>query len=242
MKAVIYVVGMLLLITACVGKEVKSNLKNKPNIEYPAALVHQLDKFPLLQVPYSIDSVFFDADSALQIGTGTLYAPTVKLLSTPMASDEVSRREQYYLNDYFKIAKAKKDGKYAALKANLDIGMTENAVCNPVGRIEFGDTAALLIWEIKYESFPACPSYFGHDLLGSYIQHGKVISCMHLASRESGADAPMFYETFQLAKIDQQGRINIKTSSKTQEDSTVVEQSKSHFHYQITTRGFKLLK
>lgn len=242
MKSVIYVVGLLLIVTACVGKEIKSNLKSKHKINYPTTLISQLNQFPLLQLPYSIDSVFFDADSTFEVGKGTLFSPTIKILSTPMAKDEVSAREQYYLNDYFKIAKAKKEGKYAELKSKLDIGMTENAVCNPIGRIEYGDTAALLIWEIKYESFQACPSYFGHDILGTYIQNGKVVSCMHLASRESGADAPMFYETFQLAKIDKQGRINIKTSSKTQEDSVVIEQSKLHFHYQITQHGFKLLK
>lgn len=242
MKLVIYCVGLVMITVACMGKEVKSNLTNTVQITYPDSLLGELQNFPKLPLPYSIDSLFFAADSTLKIGKGTLFSPIVKILSTPMATDELSKREQYYLNDYFKISAAKKEGKYTELKANLDIGMTENAVCNPIGRIEFGDTAAMLIWEIKYESYPACPSYFGHDIMGTYIRRGDVISCMHLASRESGADAPMSYETIQLAKVDKNGRINVLTTSKTVEDSTIIEQSKSHFHYQITSSGFKQLK
>lgn len=242
MKLVIYCVGLVLIAAACMGKEVKSTLTNPTQMAYPNSLHHELKKFPELPLPYAIDSLFFTADSTLKVGKGTLFSPTVKILSSKMAGDELSKREQYYLNDYFKIAAAKKAGKYTELKSKLDIGMTENAVCNPIGRIEFGDTAALLIWEIKYESYPACPSYFGHDVMGTYVRRGNVISCMHLASRESGVDAPMFYETFQLAKLDKNGRINILATSKTQEDSTIIERSKSHFHYQITSTGFKLLK
>lgn len=229
-------------LTSCVGKEVKSNLTEEKSIEFPIEISSQLAKFPVKNNDYTIDSLYFVKDSTFKFSKGNLDIETVKLLSKKLSADEITTREKYYLNDFFHVQEAKEKGKFDQFKKKLDIGMTENAVCNAIGRIEFGDTAALLLWEIVYKSYDACPFYYGHDVMGSLVKNGKIISCITLAAKESGADAPMSYEMYQLVKIDQTGQIFIKNHAQTSEENTVIEKSKFVSRYKINSFGFEWQK
>jgi hypothetical protein len=238
-----YLIGILLtFLTSCVGKEVKSNLTEEKSIEFPIEISSQLAKFPVKNNDYTIDSLYFVKDSTFKFSKGNLDIETVKLLSKKLSADEITTREKYYLNDFFHVQEAKEKGKFDQFKKKLDIGMTENAVCNAIGRIEFGDTAALLLWEIVYKSYDACPFYYGHDVMGSLVKNGKIISCITLAAKESGADAPMSYEMYQLVKIDQTGQIFIKNHAQTSEENTVIEKSKFVSRYKINSFGFEWQK
>lgn len=230
-------------LTSCVGKEVKSNLTEEKSIEFPIEISSQLAKFPVKNNDYTIDSLYFVKDSTFKFSKGNLDIETVKLLSKKLSADEITTREKYYLNDFYQVQEAKEKGqKFDQFKKKLDIGMTENAVCNAIGRIEFGDTAALLLWEIVYKSYDACPFYYGHDVMGSLVKNGKIISCITLAAKESGADAPMSYEMYQLVKIDQTGQIFIKNHAQTSEENTVIEKSKFVSRYKINSFGFEWQK
>lgn len=238
-----YLFGVLLtFLASCVGNEVKSNLNEEKSIEFPKEISLQLSKFALKSKDFIIDSLYFANDSTFKFSKGNLDIATVKSLSKKLSIDEITTREKYYLNDFFHIQEAKEKGKFAQFKKKLDIGMTENAVCNAVGRIEYGDSAALLLWEIVYKSYDACPYYFGHDVMGSLVKNGKVISCITLAAKESGADAPMSYEMYQLAKMDEFGQIFIKNHSQTSEENTVIEKSKFVARYKINSFGFEWQK
>lgn len=241
MKPVLYFAFVTLLLTSCLGKEIKSSPDEK-TIEFPQLIQEKLGDFPLIALPYQIDSTFFDKDSNATYDNGNLSIEMVKLLASPLASDDASNRERYYLNDFYQIAEAKANGKYHELKKDLDIGMTENAQCKSIGRLEFGDSMSIVIWEIEYKSFDACPFFTGHHVLGSLIKDGKVISCMQLASHESSADAPMSIEMFQLTSIASNGVITVKTHSCTNEELMVVEKAQTFFKYKISGKGYSLLK
>ena len=243
MKLLMSFVLLLILATSCFGEKIKSNLTTKDQVSYPQLINDKLDNYPLEKLPFSIDSSFFVADSAFNFASGNLTIEEVKLLSSHFATDEVSSREKHYLNDFYKIAQSKLDENFEALQQNVDmIGMTENAVCNAIGRLEFGDTMALVLWEIIYKSYDACPFYSGHHFLGSLVKDGKVISCMHLASRESGADAPMSFEMYQLASIAQNAVITIRNHSQAKEMDSLVEQSHNFLKYKINNKGFVTTK
>jgi hypothetical protein len=238
-----YLFGVFLtFLASCVGNEIKSNLNEEKSIEFPKEISGQLSKFVLKSKDFTIDSIYFANDSTFKFSRGNLDIVAVKLLSKKLSIDEITTREKYYLNDFFHIQEAKDKGKFAQFKKKLDIGMTENAVCNAVGRIEYGDSTALLLWEIVYKSFDACPFYFGHDVMGSLVKNGKVISCITLAAKESGADAPMSYEMYQLVKMDEFGQIFIKNHSQTSEENTVIEKSKFASRYKINSFGFEWQK
>ena len=233
---------LVLFVVSCVGKEVKSNLNVKQTLKYPELVDKQLSKFPLKEPNFAIDSSYFATDSSFQFKKGNLSLETVKALSHNLSKDEITEREKYYLNDFFLIQKSKNSGKYADFKRHLDIGMTENAVCNAIGRVEFGDTAAILLWEIHYKSYDACPYYFGHDVMGSLVKNGKIMSCITLAVKQSGADAPMFYEMFQLVKIKENGQIFIQNYGQTTEENKVIERSKNSIKYKLNSFGFEWQK
>ena len=242
MKPLLSFALLTLLLVSCIGKEIKSS-PDENAVVYPQLVGERLDDdFPLMQIPYKIDSVFFENDSAVNYEKGNMSIDLVKLLSKSLASDEASDRERYYLNDFYQIAEAKENSTYEKLKNSLDIGMTENASCKSIGRVEFGDTMAVLVWEINYKSFDACPFFSGHHVLGTLIKNGNVISCMQLASHESSADAPMSIELFQLASISEKGIITVKNHTSTNEELIVVEKAESFFKYKITDTGFKAIK
>ncbi len=238
-----YLIGILLtFLSSCVGNEVKSNLNEEKSIEFPLEISVQLSKFPLKSSDFKIDSLYFVKDSTFKFLKGNLDIETVKLLSKKLSTDEITTREKYYLNDFFLVQEAKEKGKFDQFKKKLDIGMTENAVCNAIGRIEYGDSAALLLWEIVYKSNDACPFYFGHDVMGTLVKNGKIISSITLAAKESGADAPMSYEMYQLFKMDEFGQIFIKNHSQTSEENTVIEKSRFASRYKINSFGFEWQK
>ena len=243
MKILLALAVSLILFTSCFGDRVKEKMFEKEDaVEYPELLAQKLDDFPALDFPYSIDSVFFEADTAMNFEAGNLDIATVKVLSAKLAGDDQSSREQYYLNDFYRIAQAKQDGTYDSLMNDLDIGMTENASCHTIGRLEFGDTMALVIWEINYKSFDACPYFTGHHVLGTLVKAGKVLSCIQLASREFGADAPMSFEAWQLADISAGGELRMKAYSQTDEAEQMVEKEHHTAGYRITNSGFSILK
>lgn len=233
---------LLFFLFSCLGKEVKAKIIKKKKIEFPEEISSQLAKFRLKSQGLIIDSSYFSGDSNFRFTKGNLSIETVKWLSKKLAKDEITTREKYYINDFYLIKESKEKGKYNQFKKSLDIGMTENAVCNAAGRVEFGDTMALLLWEIIYKSYDACPFYFGHDVMGSLVKNGKMVACITLACKQSGTDAPMSYEMFQTAKIDLNGQIILRNQSSTSEENSVIEKSKLISRYKITSLGFEWQK
>lgn len=243
MKLLLSFVLPAILLASCFGEKIKSDLTTQTSVEYPQLISDKLENaYALKELPFVIDSSFFNADSSMNFETGNLSIEEVKFLSAHMAYDEASSREKHYLNDFYMIAQAKQDGTFEALQEKLDIGMTANAACHSLGRIEFGDTMALVLWDIIYESYAACPSYSGHHVLGTLVKDGQAIYCMNIAYREWGADAPMSFEMYQLASIADNAMITIRNHSQAMEEDSMVEQSHVFMKYKINGKGFSLLK
>lgn len=235
---------VLASLSSCVGKEIQASIApiDTPHVEYQSELIPILDSFPIVETPIHFDSTFFKKQTDFKYENGNLNREIVQLLSQKFANDEISSRENYYVNAFIEIEEAKANEKYAEYQANLESGMTENAVCRSLGRIELGDSVGLLLWEIQYESYPACPFYKGHHVLGTLIYKGKTISCMHIASNESGADAPMQFESLQLASLYKNGAMYIRSFGKTFEGDELIENTFSIANYLFSSTGFELKK
>jgi hypothetical protein len=242
MKSIYLLPLLLLTFSACVGKAVKNNLESNTKLIYPTKIQEIISKFPNKKLPFRIDSTFFKSDDNYTFKQNNLSVEHVKLLAYNLSTDEITSREKYYLNDFFKIERLKSSHKYAQFKKDINLGMTENASCNAIGKIEFGDSMAILIWDITYKSFDACPFYFGHHVMASLSKHGKMISCITLAAREWGADAPMSYEMYQLGEISNQGEISCFNLAQSNEDSVIIEKTKNVNKYKINSKGFEWKK
>lgn len=235
---------VLTIFSACVGKEVQASFAQPeiPQVEYQPEINSILDSFILMDTPLHFDTAFFLKNIHFDFENGNLKSDVVQILTEKFAKDDISARENYYINAFLEIEEAKNNNLFDEFQESLQSGMTQNAICQSIGRIELGDSVGLLLWEIKYKSFDACPFYSGHHVLGTLIYKGKTISCMHLASNETGSDAPMRFETYQLAKVFKNGRINIQNYAQTHEDGELIEETSSHAHYQFSSTGFEAVK
>ncbi len=232
------------IFTSCVGKKIQESIAEPlvKKVEYQPEINTILDRFNLLDSPMFLDTSFFVQNLSTNFENGNLNSEVVQILTQKFAKDEISTRENYYINAFLEIEEMKVVEKYAEYQESLQGGMTENAMCRSIGRIELGDSVGLLLWEIKYKSFDACPFYQGHHVLGTIIYKGETISCMHLASNETGADAPMRFESYQLASVFKNGKINILNFAQTHEGNKLIEETATHAHYQFSSHGFEVIK
>lgn len=235
---------VLSIFSSCVGKEIQASIAQieTPQVEYQAEISGILDSFQVLETPIHFDSTFFKKNKLYLFDNGNLNAEIVKVLTQKFAKDDISARENYYINAFLEIEEAKTNNQYAEFVEKLEGGMTENAVGRALGRIELGDSVGLLLWELKYKSFDACPSYQGHHILGSIVYKGQTISCMHLASNEGGSDAPMQFDSYQLASIYKDGTIRVRNYAQTFEEDQLIENTVSKTNYHFSSKGFELKK
>lgn len=239
-KVLYYCLGLGILLSACTAapkSEKKLPLEKK--IVYPVELNKQLNAFPNLDLGLVMDSVFLDSLNGKSFKHGKkLDMETVKFLTVKMNRDDLTEPNYYYLNDFYKIEQYKKKGKYNDFLDSLDIGMTKDANCYAIGKMEYGDSLALLIWQLNYSSYEACPFFSGSHIFGTIVFNGKVKRTMQFAAYESAMDAPMTSETYQLFRVSKSGIIDRSEYIKVLEDSAVVEDVKHFYINRLTTQGF----
>lgn len=238
-KALLIPICLLyLLVSSCDSSE-----KKKPEpipevkLEYPDKLEHKLYLFPQMEFDLKIDSAFFK-DENRNNTKNKLSLEDVSFLSEKLNHDELSESDSYYLKNYLKIAQSKREGSYEAYLSSLDLGMTKDANCFALGRLEFGDSMALLIWKIDYSSYEACPMFSGTHILGTMIYKGNLGKTMQLAAYESAADAPMNSESFHLASINKYGQIKGSNHVMVKEMDLTVEEIHQKYFYIMGGKGF----
>jgi|GEM_PF-7126322 len=229
--------GVLIAACGAPKKEQKSKAAAPKSVQYPAELQGVLDHFPVVN-SVAVDSVFFD-DSLGDHSQFSLSIELVKQLTARFVKDEFSRGETYYLNSFYKIADAKRNNTYTQFKEKLDIGMTQDATCYALSRMEFGDSLAVLFWKIDYSSYEACPVFSGTHVLASLVRDGKVGECILMAAHETSVDPPMGYEMYQLGSLHKKGILKTRRYSETMEDETVIEKEKFRFVYSLSAFGFQ---
>jgi hypothetical protein len=235
---------LLILISSCSSNKQSTDDLNQEigltSILYPNEIRDSLAVFTKIKFDFIINEDFF-TDSLKNNNKTILRVDIVKLLSQNLSSDEASQTNSYYFNDYFLIEEAKKNKKYDAYVQNLDIGMMKEANCYALSRLEFGDSLALLVWKIEFNSYEACPYYTGTHVLGSLIYDGKIVKTMQLANKETAADAPMSSTSTQFVKITKSGEITFDFETIVEEEDKMIEHTKEKKQFQITKNGFKII-
>lgn len=228
----------LFILLACSGKKDFPVEKKEMEKEvlYPKELENSLHLFPTIQADYNIDHSFL-SDSVKNHKNFKLNSSQVQFLSSVLKENN-DQSNSYYLKGYYEIETAKKERKYTQFLETLDIGMMKDANCFAIGKIEFGDSMAILLWKIEYSSYEACPFFQGTRFYSTLVAEGKVKETIQLASKESTGDAPMFSETHQDAFIQKNGYLKYHSQSKVFEDDLEVEYSEDRSQFKITTQGF----
>jgi hypothetical protein len=229
----------LLSCSSKTNNEVK--LKKRVNIVFPEFLNDNLDSIPTLSTYFKIDSLFFN-DSTRLSKRKQIDLVDAELLFKIFENDELTSTNQYYFNDLVKIQKAKLKGTYEDFVKKLDIGMTLNAEAHYVGKILFPDSIALVLWELTYSSYEACPFYFGSHVLASMVMEGKVIETLQVAGHEVNADPPVDFESYYLCKFDRKGTIVRKNTFNVNEDEISIEKGYKKEIFNVSKSGYKKFK
>jgi hypothetical protein len=237
------IIFLALLMISCENKS--SNLEANPDdfadnsvISYPTIISDSFHLFPLLNYDFQIDSTFFK-DTLKNNKNLKLDYLTVQEFVKSLSQDEQTSRLEFYFNTYFSIKKSKRDGTYEDYKSQLDIGMIEESDCFSIGRLEFGDSLAIVIWKLSFKSYEACPYFEGEHFLGTLIYRNEIIQTIKLATSEIGADAPMSFELVQLATFFSDLKISLRLHSVTLDEDTVVEKDSEIKIIQVEADGFK---
>lgn len=239
MKIKYHLPAVLFLVLVSCGNpknENSTDVKQK-EIHYPEEISEKLDLFPIINSELKLDTVFFH-DSLRNHSEKPLTPRLVKLLSGALSRDEYSELNGFYLKEYYAIEEAKKNKKYDEFLEKLDIGMTKNAHCYALGRMEFGDTISALLWRLDFISYEACPYFQGSHYMLTTIANGKILQCLQIAADESAADAPVLSTTLQQAKLSPEGILVYSYESRVEEEDKQLEHMSRKAELKLSPEGF----
>lgn len=246
-SGVVFVFWILFLglsLTACDQGQTSPtevSLSSADSIAYSPLVYENLSAFPTLDQPLQLDHAFF-SDSTRNSTKATLPMELVREFASKLGSDEESKQQIYYINDYLKIQTSKEEEEYEDYLKTLDIGMTRDAQCFGLGQLRYGDSVGIVLWKINYASFDACPMYEGSHILASLYLHGELLSTSLVAQTETGSDTPMGYEANTYSKWLKNGTVNLQTSIITREANKVIEQQQKKRTCLVTRNGLVEIK
>ena len=235
-----FVFFALLLLSAC-QSSIKSSEKETPivveKIVFDEVTRNSLADFPVFSFPIEIDSDFFQ-DTSRQVVLKKISIDLVKHLSKKLTNNEETQQQVHYLNDFYNIETAKIKNTYREFVSKLDIGMTKDASCKAIGQAQFSDTTGILLWQLEYSSYEACPSYSGKHAFATYFENGKLIETILIALDESGADAPYSYIAQKEIRIKKTGWLYASYFSQSNEEDEIEESTTGTKKWEITSIGF----
>lgn len=226
-----------LIFLSCTTSENKVPEEIKKAIEYPEEIQKFINLFPDLNQELNLDKAFMQ-DSSLNHTKHKLSLKEVQLLAKNLSKDEFTEINEYYLKDYSKIEQSKLNKKYKEYTDSLDIGMMQDANCFALGKIELGDSLAILIWKLDFASYEACPYYSGTHFMASIVYTKQVVQTIQVACDESAADAPFSSSTLQEAKFFKKGKISTKSESVSLEEEKEIEHLNKKIDYYLSAKGF----
>jgi hypothetical protein len=235
MKYFWFILLLVFLFSCSNDNKEQSDIIIAEKIEYPEFLSNLIDTIPLLYRNFVIDSVFFD-DSTSQ---NNMDIKIVKELAKNLKKEEHTEINEYYLNDYIKIETAKLKGNYDKYVQKLDIGMMQDASCNFIGKIEYGDSLAIILWSLKYSSFEACPYFKGNHVLASLVGYGKHIQTFQIAGHTINTDPPMDAENYMTIRFHENGELVRRAVFNVNEEDISIEKGDKIEKFHITKQGFK---
>lgn len=206
-------------------------------IVFDEATRNSLVDFPTLAFPIAIDSDFFQ-DTSRQVALKTISIDLVKHLSNKLTNNEETQQQVHYLNDFYNIETAKIKNTYEDFVSKLDIGMTKDASCKAIGQAQFSDSTGIILWQLEYSSYEACPSFSGKHAFATYFENGKLIETMLIALDESGADAPYSYIAQKEIRIKKTGWLYASYFSQAKEEDEIEELTTDTKKWEITSTGF----
>jgi hypothetical protein len=220
LKKTILSIGVILLsiwlIQSCGTKVTNYGDKTSKELTYPEQFKEKIKDIKKLNLPFKTDSTYFKEFALKE----EMDDATVKLLVSNFSGSE--DYNDNYVYEVLRLNHLKRMAQYEDYVNLLDLGQLKDANAYWIGRIEKGDTA-LILWNVQYSSYEACPFYSGNEIFVSVIHEGIVKKCIKIGEYSTGGDAPYWFENFILFSIDDSFMIERKKYYASYDDDALVE-------------------
>ena len=181
--------------------------------------------------PLIIDTAFIHKSQTKD----TLTAKQLKLLTAKMLDHSLTSMSNWELEKFYQIDSIKVAGKYNEYCSSLDLGMMKYSNVYPMRQIKLDEKTTVLIWELQYGSYEACPHSEGMVVYATIIYLGKPTHSLLLAEYMTAADPPVSTQRTVIATILEGGKIEINVVEINDEgvDIEKVEEVKENYMFQV---------
>lgn len=216
---------------------------NEPPAQINPTLKAILDKTPIInKAPMVVDTNFVNGiETENELGERELSYQEGRFLTVDFVGNTPTNNAQFILDNFCRIDSLKTVGGYDDYVATIDIGMIQYVAASSEVLLELTDLQQLVLWQVTYSTYEACPYASGTLVLGSLIVDNQVKNTTLLAEVSGGGDPPVWSETrvFSTIKPTSISTVQIDRFGEYDEsaDEDMVEESVNEFTADITENG-----
>ncbi len=206
----------------------------------PAELFAKVDT--VLTLPLAVDSLFVDSIMSIETTEKALSNAEAQYLGYSMLDNRPTQMASYCIDDFIRMDSLKIKGEYEDYLQQMDIGMTEWAAAQVIGKIKIGSGHEMLLWATHYETYQACPYGHGTYIWSTVFVDGQPLNTALVGENSGGADAPYWGSTFTTSTITEAGIVidYLEESGGDYDEATdeeIVERSQQKYEIQFAIDG-----
>lgn len=154
------------------------------------------------ELPLLIDSTFIEK-YALQGEEAeyNLTYPEAKYLGFEFPDGDLVSGGSWRINTFINIDSMKSVGAYEDYLESLDLGQARYCIGQVIGNITINPQSQMLIWNLDYATYEACPYGYGTYVFGTIFTNGVGTNTCLLAEDSGGGDPPSWGEGYMQSEI-----------------------------------------
>lgn len=172
---------------------------NRIEIDVASLLEKGTEAFSM---PLLIDSNFID-EYALQ-GEGEDYNLTyeeAKYLGFKSPEGDLVSAGGWRINTFIKLDSLISADAYQDYLENIDLGQARYSIAHVIGSVPINSQSNMLIWNIDYGTYEACPYGYGVYVFGTIFTNGVGTNTCLLAEDSGGGDPPSWGDSYMQSEL-----------------------------------------
>lgn len=172
---------------------------NRPEIDVEKLLAKTNQEFEL---PLLIDSTFIEKYALTgEDAKYNLSSKEAKYLSFSFTEGDLVSGGGWRINTFIEIDSIKKAGKYEGYLNQLDLGQARYCIGHVIGKVAMNTQTTLLLWNLDYATYEACPYGYGTYVYGTIITNGVGSNTCLIAEKSGGGDPPSWGDTYMQSEL-----------------------------------------
>jgi len=226
MKVSYLMVVLVLFVLSCNNNEEISSDEKGNNIDQDSLLTDNLIVDTLIEIDVDPDRIEINTADLLAKATETFSLPLL-IDSTFIEKYALTGEESAYnltykeakhlgfdspeadlvsagswrINTFINIDSMKSVGAYEDYLESLDLGQARYCIGQVIGSLAINSQSQMLIWNLDYATYEACPYGYGTYVFGTIFTNGVSINTCLLAEESGGGDPPSWGESYMQSEI-----------------------------------------